>query len=89
MSTSKKHRYFVSEPVGSKLVTELPGIGSVAGTRLREKGFESAYLVLAQFLLLKKNEFLFMDWLRETSGANPKQQRDCYYCLKEWCYSFI
>ena len=89
MSTSQKHRNFVSEPMGDKPVTDLAGIGDVLGTRLKEKGFDKAYVVLGQFLVLKKNEELFRDWLNQTCGANAKQQSDCYGCLADWCQSFL
>jgi len=88
-STSQKHREFVAEPMGDKTVFQLAGIGEALGKRLEEKGFDKAYVVLGQFLVLKKDEELFMDWLKETCGANKKQQADCYGCLKEWCDSFL
>ena len=75
--------------MGEKAVTELPGIGPVLGKRLSGKGFDKAYVVLGQFLVLKKNEDLFKDWLSQTCGANSKQQDDCYSCLHEWCNAFI
>lgn len=58
-STSQKHRNFISEPMGEKSVKELAGIGEALGNRLADKGFDKAYVVLGQFLLLKKNEELF------------------------------
>ena len=58
-STSQKHRNFVSEPMGEKPVTDLAGIGEALGGRLKDRGFDKAYVVLGQFLLLKKNEELF------------------------------
>merc|ERR1712212_279927 len=88
-STSQKHRNFVSEPMGEKPVTDLSGIGEVLGKRLEEQGFDKAYVVLGQYLLLKKNDELFANWLKETCGANKKQQGDCGKCLKEWCVSFM
>ena len=88
-STSKKHRDFVGEPMGEKPVTDLAGIGDVLGGRLKEKGFDKAYVVLGQFLVLKKNEELFKDWLHQTCDANKKQQSDCYGCLREWCDAFL
>lgn len=48
-----------------------------------------AYVVLGQFLVLKKDEELFRDWLKDTCGANAKQQGDCYGCLREWCDAFL
>ncbi|XP_067681847.1 barrier-to-autointegration factor-like isoform X1 [Haliotis asinina] len=88
-STSQKHRNFVSEPMGEKLVTELAGIGPVLGGRLNEAGFDKAYVVLGQFLVLKKDEEMFIDWLKDTCSANSKQAGDCYVCLKTWCDSFL
>ncbi|XP_052106890.1 barrier-to-autointegration factor-like [Mytilus californianus] len=88
-STSQKHRNFVMEPMGDKPVTELAGIGEVLGGRLSESGFDCAYVVLGQFLVLKKDEDMFKDWLKDLIGANSKQQNDCYQCLKEWCDQFL
>ncbi|XP_061104669.1 barrier-to-autointegration factor A-like [Conger conger] len=88
-STSQKHRDFVAEPMGEKSVRALAGIGEVLGERLAEKGFDKAYVVLGQFLVLKKDEELFQDWLKHVCCANSKQQRDCYGCLQEWCDSFL
>lgn len=89
MTTSQKHRNFVAEPMGEKPVTELAGIGDVLGGRLKEAGFDYAYVVLGQYLVLKKDEELFKSWLHDTSAANSKQQNDCFQCLKEWCDSFL
>ncbi|XP_039586441.1 barrier-to-autointegration factor-like, partial [Passer montanus] len=48
-----------------------------------------AYVVLGQFLVLRKDEELFREWLKETCGANAKQSRDCSGCLREWCDAFL
>lgn len=88
-STSQKHKDFVAEPMGEKSVMALAGIGEALGKRLEGKGFDKAYVVLGQFLVLKKDEELFRDWLKDTCGANSKQQGDCYGCLKEWCDAFL
>ncbi|NP_001087314.1 barrier-to-autointegration factor B [Xenopus laevis] len=88
-STSQKHRDFVAEPMGEKSVQCLAGIGDTLGRRLEEKGFDKAYVVLGQFLVLKKDEELFKEWLKDACSANAKQSRDCYGCLKEWCDAFL
>ncbi|CAI9546517.1 unnamed protein product [Staurois parvus] len=88
-STSQKHRDFVAEPMGEKSVQCVAGIGEVLGQRLGDKGFDKAYILLGQFLVLRKDEELFKDWLKDTCGANAKQGRDCYGCLKEWCDAFL
>ncbi|WAR18794.1 BAF-like protein [Mya arenaria] len=83
-STSQKHKNFVMEPMGDKAVTELAGMGPVLGGKLEEAGFDKAYVVLGQYLVLRKDEELFKEWLKDITGANKKQQNDCYTCLKEW-----
>ena len=51
--------------------------------------FLQAFVVLGQFLVLKKDEEMFKDWLKETCGANANQGGNCYECLKEWSEAFI
>ncbi|XP_030384387.1 barrier-to-autointegration factor-like [Scaptodrosophila lebanonensis] len=89
MSTTKKFRDFVSEPMGNKPVTQLAGVGEVLGQRFNEAGFDMAYTVLGQFLVMKKDELLFKEWMKEVCGANQKQLSDCYGCLTEWCEEFL
>ncbi|KAL4641148.1 barrier-to-autointegration factor-like [Arapaima gigas] len=88
-STSQKHRDFVSEPMAEKPVTALAGIGEVLGRKLEEQGFDKAYVVLGQFLVLRKDQELFSEWLKDACGANSKQAASCSQCLKEWCDSFL
>jgi len=75
--------------MGEKAVTELPGIGVKLGEKLKERGFERAYVVLGQFLILNKDEEMFIDWVKSEIGANSKQAGDCCKGLKEWCDSFL
>ena len=51
-------------------------------------GFNKVYVVLGQFLILKTNKGLFIDWIKDTAGANNKQAKDCYQALREWCNRF-
>ncbi|XP_065159792.1 barrier-to-autointegration factor [Atheta coriaria] len=88
-STSQKHRNFVAEPMGDKVVTDLAGVGDVLGKRLVEKGFDKAHVVLGQYLVLKKNKELFQEWMKDTCQANAKQSGDCYQCLNDWCEEFL
>ncbi len=44
-----------------------------------------AYVVLGQFLLVKKDDEMFEDWVKDTVQANAKQARDCCACLRDWC----
>ena len=88
-STTQKHRDFVSEPIGEKPVTELPGIGNTLGRQLTVEGFDKAYMVLGQYLVLKKNKENFKTWLNETCRADARWQQQCYEGLKEWCKAFL
>ncbi|XP_068182733.1 barrier-to-autointegration factor B-like isoform X2 [Antennarius striatus] len=88
-STSQKHQNFVGEPMGDKPVRTLAGIGEALGRRLEQKGFDKAYVVLGQFLLLKKDKEIFAEWLQDASGANTHQAEQCTKCLKEWCEAFL
>lgn len=51
-TTSQKHRDFVGEPMGDKLVTEIAGIGPVNGDKLTEKGFDKVVycIIYAQYM---------------------------------------
>ncbi|XP_030642650.1 barrier-to-autointegration factor-like protein [Chanos chanos] len=88
-TTSRKHRDFVAEPMGDKPVTALSGIGEVLGEKLEEQGFDKAFVVLGQFLLLRKNDELFTEWLKDATGANARQAASCSQCLREWCDAFL
>ncbi|XP_034826685.1 barrier-to-autointegration factor-like [Maniola hyperantus] len=89
MSTTKKHRDFVAEPMEEKPVTKLAGVGEVLGKRLKNEGYDKAYVVLGQFLLFKKDKDLFEKFMKETCGADSKRSAECYQCLKIWCDNFL
>ncbi|VDD87667.1 unnamed protein product [Enterobius vermicularis] len=88
-TTSVKHREFISEPMGEKEVTAIAGIGPTYGEKLTQAGFDKAYVVFGQFLLLKKEKDLFVDWLKEVAGVSSHHATSAYNCLKEWSDQFI
>lgn len=88
-STTQKHRNFVAEPMNDKPVTDLAGIGAVNGQKLISEGFDKAYVLLGQFLLLRKDKELFVDWLKDLIKCNSKQATDCWQCLGDWCAEFL
>lgn len=84
MSTSVKHRDFVGEPMGDKEITAVAGIGQVYGEKLAKRGFDKAYVLLGQYLLLKKDKELFIEWLKEEVGVSGHYGESCFNCLDEW-----
>lgn len=48
-----------------------------------------AFVVLGQYLVLKKDQELFVEWMKENAKANTKQANDCCQCLSEWCDQFL
>ncbi|ESO82939.1 hypothetical protein LOTGIDRAFT_100069, partial [Lottia gigantea] len=38
-TTSKKHNYFIAEPMGQKPITAIPGLGQILGQRLADAGY--------------------------------------------------
>ncbi|VDN85119.1 unnamed protein product [Brugia pahangi] len=88
-STSVKHREFVSEPMGEKEVTAVAGIGPTYGEKLSKAGFDKAYVLFGQFLLLKKEKELFVDWLKEVAGVSSNHALSAYNCLNEWSEQYI
>lgn len=63
-----------AEPMGEKSVGSLAQAGKDRGNKLEESGFDKAYVVLGQFLLLKKDEDLFQEWLKDTCPASAKKE---------------
>uniref|UniRef100_A0A915E8P2 Uncharacterized protein n=1 Tax=Ditylenchus dipsaci TaxID=166011 RepID=A0A915E8P2_9BILA len=73
MSTSVKHREFICEPMGEKAVHCIAGIGDVYAKRLSIKGFDKAYVLFGQFLLLRKDQEMFVNGcqLRKSATSLP------------------
>ncbi|KAG0424459.1 hypothetical protein HPB47_028323 [Ixodes persulcatus] len=88
-TTSQKRRNFVSEPMGNKHVSTLPGIGEALGERLERRGYDKASKLLGEFLVHNKDKTLFTETLQKNCGANRKQASDCYDALKDWSDAFL
>ncbi|XP_068931463.1 barrier-to-autointegration factor-like protein [Petaurus breviceps papuanus] len=91
MSTnlSTKLRTFLSEPIGEKCVAFVDGVGKDLAIRLIENGFDKAYVLLGQFLLMHKKEDDFQMWLMLAFGATHQEARKICVCLREWCTTYI
>lgn len=83
-STTKKHATFVSEPMGNKPATALPGIGPVLGARLLDQNAGRADNVFGTYLVQNKDEGSFVAGMKANIGANTGQATACYHGVNEW-----
>uniref|UniRef100_A0A5S6QS29 Barrier-to-autointegration factor 1 n=1 Tax=Trichuris muris TaxID=70415 RepID=A0A5S6QS29_TRIMR len=83
-TTSVKHRDFVIESMTGKDISTVAGIGEAYAKTLREEGFDQASVLFGQFLLLRKDEELFVAWLKEFAGMNSRHAHVCARCFAEW-----
>ncbi|KAF6087412.1 BANF family member 2 [Phyllostomus discolor] len=86
---SPRLRAFLSEPIGEKDVVWVDGISHELAINLVTKGFNKAYTLLGQFLLMHKNEAEFQRWLICCCGATECEAQESSNCLKEWCSCFL
>ncbi|XP_026974178.1 barrier-to-autointegration factor-like protein [Sagmatias obliquidens] len=66
---SPRLRTFLSETIGEKNVAWVDGVSRELAINLCAKGFNKAYILLGQFLLMHKNEAEFQKWLICCCGA--------------------
>ncbi|GFV87597.1 barrier-to-autointegration factor [Trichonephila clavipes] len=86
---SDKYLDFVNTPIGDKGVDALPGLSSELCKALSANGYNKAWVLLGQFLLLKKRKTEFILWMKDICGANRYQAAICYQCLLEWSDMFM
>ena len=84
-TTTQKHQNFVTNPLGNKTVTDVPGIGDVLGGGLKKKGISSARQLLGHYLIAPKE---FKELIMSV-GGNAKQQADAYQAMKEFTAQHI
>ncbi|KAI6204912.1 Barrier-to-autointegration factor [Aphelenchoides besseyi] len=84
MSTSQKHQNFISEAMKDKSVQDIAGVGPTYAKKLEENNFTKAYHLLGQFLLLDKQEDVFVGYLKDTIGMNARYAKAVFACLNEW-----
>ncbi|RWS21374.1 barrier-to-autointegration factor A-like protein [Leptotrombidium deliense] len=89
MELSAKQMKFLSETIANKPVTEIPGIGVLLGHRFTTLGYPLASDVLKQFLVMDKNEEIFVTWMQNSVRANENQSRQCAQCLQAYCKNFV
>uniref|UniRef100_A0A8C8C424 Exc2 family lipoprotein n=1 Tax=Oncorhynchus tshawytscha TaxID=74940 RepID=A0A8C8C424_ONCTS len=74
-TTSQKHRNFVSEPMGNRSVRDVPGSDLYRA---------AADQMLGQYLVSGRDQGRFQGYLKNTTGANAKQQSDAYNGMRDW-----
>ena len=89
MSSSKKCRQLVAEPIKDKGVEELPGVGAVAAKRLKNYHYPKAEKVLGIFLMMERNEVRFCRWLMSEGCLNSRDQKICYNALNKYCNNHL
>ncbi|GIY46877.1 barrier-to-autointegration factor [Caerostris darwini] len=89
MTDKQKYLTFTSEPMGSKGIETLPGLTRNSRDKLMSQGYDKAYIVLGQFLLLKKDKKSFADWITEACGVTRLQATFCYRCLLDYTKEFL
>lgn len=85
--TTKKHALFISEPMGNKPVTAIPGIGPLAGGRLNQENYFYAYQLYGQYLVRGKDEEAFREWFRTTTGESISMP--CVNAFREWTQQYF
>lgn len=72
-SRGQPPKSFVAEPLLENPAGSLARMGEVPGKKLEGRGLGKACVVLGQLLLLKKDEELFREWLKDMCGASTKK----------------
>lgn len=87
-STTKKHDNFVRQPMGSKGVMAIPGIGEKFAKRLENRGYHQASQVYGQYLVMGRDEEKFCDWLSDIRFMNVRHQMAVVNALNEYSNHF-
>jgi hypothetical protein len=86
---SLKYKYFVSEQMGDKEISVIPGICENSIFRLENLGFDYAYMLLGQFFVLYKNEEAFHEWLVSKTGMSKQSSKLSAKSMTSWCEAFM
>ena len=72
---------FVNQPMETKLVDEVPGIGDAISKELKNRDIETAEDLYQYYLEHSQDEF---KELLEDCGANGLNQKRAYYGMNKW-----
>jgi hypothetical protein len=82
---TEKFLNFVNNRMQNKEIDMVYGIGAIYGEKLRAKGFEKAYHLLGQFLVMSRDQEVFISWLQKEIGFSDKHAHQVSCCMGEWC----
>lgn len=71
--------------LAEKTIRNTCGISKNFALTLVELGYNKAYVLLGQFLLFRKEEEFFMDWLMEKGDISEEDALHCCSCIRDWC----
>ena len=78
---------FERQPIGNKLITEIPGLESY-GDEFMGNGYEKAFHLLGQYLILNKDNDLLSIWLKNEFPFISQTDRElCVESLSQWTYN--
>ncbi|KAF3841613.1 hypothetical protein F7725_023564 [Dissostichus mawsoni] len=75
--------------VDSPFLSRDDSVSIMDGTDEGISAWITAYVVLGQFLLLKKDSEMFSEWLKDASGANSRQAGSCISELSVLLFALI
>ncbi len=79
------YKVFIDEVMGDKDVTVLPGISEAHGDDLGIKGYDKAYMVFGQYLILRRDRKKFKKWLKDVCPEIEENDNEyCFNSLKSW-----
>jgi len=76
---------FCNGNLGGKTILGVCGISKQNALSLAERGYTKAYILLGQFLLFRKEEEFFIEWLKELLIIADEDALHCYSCMRDWC----
>jgi hypothetical protein len=78
---------FERQPIGHKLITEVPGLECYEN-EFNSIGYEKAYHLLGQYLLLNKDNEMFDIWLIKKFPSIISIHRNlCVEAISQWTYN--
>jgi barrier-to-autointegration factor len=76
---------FCNGNLGQKTILGVCGLSKANAVGLAELGYNKAYVMLGQFLLFRKEDEFFIEWLKELLPITNENALHCCSCIRDWC----